>query len=104
MSVYQLVARAIREGVLVRQPCERCETAKTEAHHEDYSRPLDVVWLCRKCHSLRHREQRNKKTQITFTVAPAVVDQLDAVCERLHVSRSALMTMWLMERLEREAA
>ena len=24
--------------------------------------------------------------------------------ERLHVSRSALMTMWLMERLEREAA
>jgi hypothetical protein len=52
----------------------------------------------------RQRWQKGNKTQITFTVAPAVVDQLDAVCERLHVSRSALMTMWLMERLEREAA
>jgi hypothetical protein len=52
----------------------------------------------------RPRWQKGSKTQITFTVAPAVVDQLDAVCERLHVSRSALMTMWLMERLEREAA
>ena len=52
----------------------------------------------------RQRWQKGTKTQITFTVAPEVVDQLDAVANRRHVSRSALMTMWLVERLEHEAA
>jgi hypothetical protein len=52
----------------------------------------------------RQRWQKGNKTQITFTVAPELVDQLDAIASRRHVSRSALMTMWLVERLEREAA
>jgi hypothetical protein len=53
----------------------------------------------------RHqRWQKGNKTQITFTIAPALVDKLDAAAERHHVSRSALMTMWLVERLEHEAA
>jgi hypothetical protein len=52
----------------------------------------------------RQRWQKGTKTQITFTVAPELVDQLDAVASRRHVSRSALMTMWLVERLEHEAA
>lgn len=48
---------AIRNGSLARQPCERCgATEKIDAHHEDYSKPLDVVWLCKPCHGLRHRE------------------------------------------------
>ena len=50
------------------------------------------------------RWQKGSKTQITFTVAPELVDQLDAVASRRHVSRSALMTMWLVERLEEERA
>ncbi len=50
------------------------------------------------------RWQRGNKTQITFTIAPALVDKLDAAAERRHVSRSALMTMWLVERLEQDAA
>jgi hypothetical protein len=50
------------------------------------------------------RWQRGNKTQITFTIAPALVEKLDAAAERRHVSRSALMTMWLVERLEQEAA
>jgi hypothetical protein len=52
----------------------------------------------------RQRWQKGTKTQITFTVAPELVDQLDAIASRRHVSRSALMTMWLVERLEHEAA
>jgi hypothetical protein len=31
-----------------------CGATKTEAHHTDYSRPLDVVWLCKHCHRLLH--------------------------------------------------
>ena len=50
------VARAIRNGDLVRQPCIRCGEAKSLAHHEDYDKPLEVVWLCQPCHKQRHKE------------------------------------------------
>ena len=50
------VSRAIKNGELTRQPCEVCGEEKSEAHHEDYSRPLYVVWLCKKHHFERHVE------------------------------------------------
>lgn len=50
------VARAIRNGSLVRQPCVRCGEEKSLAHHEDYDKPLEVVWLCQPCHKQRHKE------------------------------------------------
>lgn len=48
------VRAAIRAHRLTRQPCERCGSANVFAHHEDYSRPLDVRWLCRPCHRAEH--------------------------------------------------
>lgn len=36
--------------------CEKCGAAKVEAHHEDYGKPLDVMWLCRRCHKEMHRK------------------------------------------------
>lgn len=46
---------AVRDGRLVRKPCERCGTTrKVEGHHADYSKPLVVHWLCRGCHHLEH--------------------------------------------------
>lgn len=53
---HSAVARAIRKGELVRQPCCRCGAEKTVAHHEDYDKPLEVVWLCQPCHKQRHKE------------------------------------------------
>jgi ribosomal protein S27AE len=50
------VARAVRNGSLVRQPCIRCGEVKSVAHHEDYDKPLDVMWLCQPCHKQRHKE------------------------------------------------
>lgn len=47
--------RAIRQGKLVRQPCARCHAPKVDAHHEDYSKPLEVIWLCRTCHRRFHK-------------------------------------------------
>lgn len=45
------VSNAIRDGRLVRGPCERCGwVGKTHGHHDDYSKPLDVRWLCFRCH------------------------------------------------------
>jgi hypothetical protein len=52
-----VVHSAVREGRLVRQPCEVCgETEKTEAHHKDYSKPYDIQWLCCKHHHEAHSE------------------------------------------------
>jgi Mg2+ and Co2+ transporter CorA len=49
--------------VLVPQPCERCGSAENiEAHHEDYSKILEVTWLCRACHLERHRELREAQS------------------------------------------
>lgn len=48
-------AQAIKAGKLVRQPCEGCGADNTEAHHDDYSKPLSVRWLCRTCHAAAHR-------------------------------------------------
>jgi len=54
------VATALRAGRLVRpRTCSECGRAPgrdqlgrslIEAHHEDHGRPLDVRWLCRRCH------------------------------------------------------
>lgn len=51
------VAKAIKRGELTRQPCEVCGDPKVDAHHDDYSKPLDVRWLCRKHHRLHHVSQ-----------------------------------------------
>ena len=45
---------AIRDGRLIRQPCEICG-AVAQAHHDDYSKPLDVRWLCSEHHAEWHK-------------------------------------------------
>ncbi len=51
------VEAAVRKGLLTKQPCERCgSTDLIHAHHDDYSKPLDVRWLCPIHHRERHRE------------------------------------------------
>ena len=57
---HSAVARAIRNGSLVRVPCVRCGEQKSLAHHEDYDKPLDVMWLCQPCHKQRHKELLGK--------------------------------------------
>lgn len=50
------VSNAIRLGKLIAQPCEVCGTEKAHGHHEDYSKPLEVIWLCHTHHMERHRK------------------------------------------------
>lgn len=46
-----LAHHARRRGELISQPCEVCGALKVEAHHDDYSKPLEVRWLCRPHHN-----------------------------------------------------
>lgn len=46
----------IKVGKLVRQPCAICGELKVHAHHTDYSKPLEVVWLCPKHHKEAHKK------------------------------------------------
>jgi sRNA-binding protein len=46
---------AVRDGKLHRQPCEVCGANEAlHKHHRDYSKPLDVIWLCARCHHRLH--------------------------------------------------
>ena len=53
-AAYNKVRRAIKNGSLVRLPCLICGDPRSQAHHRDYSRPLDVEWLCFKHHREAH--------------------------------------------------
>ena len=44
---------ALKKGVLIKHPCFMCGDM-AEAHHPDYSRPLDVIWLCSSHHKQAH--------------------------------------------------
>ena len=50
---------ALRDGRIVKTPCAFCGADDNlEAHHHDYSKPLDVTWLCRPCHRRFHALER----------------------------------------------
>lgn len=49
------INHAIASGQIARQGCEVCGEADAQAHHDDYSKPLDVRWLCRRHHGEVHR-------------------------------------------------
>ena len=57
---WNMVFRAVREGRLIKPKfCEFCHLSKPlQAHHEDYEKPLDVVWFCSVCHQVYHAIQR----------------------------------------------
>lgn len=52
VKAHYRVKDAVLSGLLKKHPCEKCGEKKANAHHDDYSKPLQVRWLC----SLHHRE------------------------------------------------
>jgi len=41
---------ALQRGELVKRPCFVCQSERSEMHHADYGKPLDVIWVCRRHH------------------------------------------------------
>jgi hypothetical protein len=48
------VTNAVRDGRLIRKSCEVCNNPKSEGHHTDYRKKLDVRWLCFTHHRQAH--------------------------------------------------
>ena len=61
LAARRKVQYELSKGRLKKQPCEKCGKKKTEAHHSDYSKPLQINWLCRKCHLAEHGKILTKK-------------------------------------------
>jgi hypothetical protein len=55
-AAHVILNNALRSGKVKRQPCEVCGDIKAEAHHDDYSKPLDVRWLCDRDHKAHHHQ------------------------------------------------
>lgn len=53
----QLLADAVRRGEVVKGPCVECGVSEVHGHHEDYSEPLEVIWLCSRHHAAVHRKK-----------------------------------------------
>lgn len=62
-----LLEKALEKGIVKRKThCEICNDTgefkdgrtKIQAHHDDYNKPLEVRWLCQKCHHNWHKEHK----------------------------------------------
>jgi hypothetical protein len=72
-----LVDEAVKRGVIIRKSaCEICGAMPVfkdgrsgiQAHHCDYNKPLEVMWLCQGCHHKWHKE--NKAIPLSTVLAP----------------------------------
>lgn len=63
LKAKNILNQAIQKGEITRPTqcaCCGCSSTGIEGHHHDYSKPLDVVWLCRGCHIEEHNKIRVK--------------------------------------------
>lgn len=63
-AAHSAVSRALKKGTLKKGSCVDCGSPDdVNAHHEDYAKPLDVIWYCTKCHFKRHVEINRARRQ-----------------------------------------
>lgn len=81
---HRAVHVAIADGVLVRQPCEVCGREPAHGHHDDYSKPLEVRWLCPSHHTRLHPRSacepgRRETVHVTIEIYADKIDWLAAL-------------------------
>ena len=48
---------AFKRGKIKRMPCIKCGARKSQMHHPDYYKPLEIIWLCAPCHGQESRKE-----------------------------------------------
>ncbi len=66
-KAYKEYEAAMKNGILTRpDACENCgESGYVYGHHEDYHKPVDIMWLCGSCHRKRHLIKEAGKKELT---------------------------------------
>lgn len=94
----RMTTAALKSGTLVRaKKCASCgQRRRTQAHHADYTKPLDVQWLCSRCHriedmkplrgiiSRRQRERRVARREAAAKAAAIKKEQRKGTWRRLY--------------------
>lgn len=117
------VHRALRSKALIKpECCDMCgQATKTDAHHIDYGKPLDVKWLCRVCHGIAHTEGHewnpdcNEQTgkedidlnnddfiRVNFTIPAKEYLQLMMECEEKKITLACRLRQVLMEKMRED--
>ena len=52
----RMIRKLINIGIISKASCVVCGDLNSKGHHPDYSKPLEVIWLCQKHHSEIHRK------------------------------------------------
>lgn len=70
-TIAQRVQYAHKTGKLIRSEfCEKCgissQFAKIHSHHHDYSKPLEVIYLCVRCHFMEHPERAIRPAYLCY--------------------------------------
>ena len=60
-KAHNIVNNSIRDKKLFAEPCETCGNKRSVAHHDDYSKPLNVRWLCQAHHKEWHAKNGEGK-------------------------------------------
>ena len=84
-----ILEKAVQKGIIQRKTvCECCGASgafsdavldgrsMVQAHHTDYNKPLDVIWLCQKCHHEWHKHNKAKEVVPSEAMPRTNVDVL----------------------------
>lgn len=117
--VRSLVQSAIKSKKLTRpSTCELCfcKDKPIEAHHKDYGKPYDVVWLCKSCHTKAHKPdsplnpsnnhqspmpyvvQMYKNVQVSFNIPIETFLSMKRESDKLNKSISTILREYALKQ------
>lgn len=64
-QAHVVVGNAVRDGRLAKLPCEVCGDTEVHGHHDDYTKPLEVRWMCNQHHIEHHMRERDRANGVS---------------------------------------
>lgn len=73
-AAHVILGNAIRNGRVTKpEECEKCgANGRIHGHHHDYTRPLEVKWLCASCHTKEHKMDMSEGEKIVEEINKAI--------------------------------